>query len=57
VISASERVSRLIGPRQRGGVLALLAGLLMLVLPIGAQVMAVAVPLARVAGVPVCLLD
>lgn len=56
VISASERVSRLIGPRQRGGVLALLAGLLMLVLPIGAQVMAVAVPLARVAGVPVCLL-
>jgi hypothetical protein len=54
VVSASERVHRLLMSRQRGGVLALLAGLLMLGLPLAAVVVAVALPLARVAGVPVC---
>jgi Zn-dependent protease with chaperone function len=54
VVSATERVSRLLTPRQHGGTLALLAGLLVLGLPIAAVVVAVALPLARVAGVPVC---
>jgi beta-lactamase regulating signal transducer with metallopeptidase domain len=54
VISVTERVSRLLAPRQHGGSLALLAGLLVLGLPLGAVVAAVALPLARVAGVPVC---
>jgi Zn-dependent protease with chaperone function len=57
VISATERVSRLLTPRQHGGGLALLAGLLVLGLPLIAVVVAVALPLARVAGVPVCPLD
>jgi Zn-dependent protease with chaperone function len=54
VVSASERVHRLLMSRQRGGVPALLAGLLLLGLPLAAVVVAVALPLARVAGVPVC---
>jgi uncharacterized membrane protein HdeD (DUF308 family) len=54
VATLSERVHRLLMSRQRGGVLALLAGLLMLGLPLAAVVVAVALPLARVAGVPVC---
>jgi hypothetical protein len=54
VVSASERVSRLLMPRQHGGALALLAGLLVLGLPLAAVVVAVVLPLARVAGVPVC---
>jgi Zn-dependent protease with chaperone function len=54
VISATERVSRLLTPRQHGAGLALLAGLLVLGLPLIAVVVAVALPLARVAGVPVC---
>jgi Zn-dependent protease with chaperone function len=53
-VSARERVSRLVAPRQRGGILTLLAGLLMLGLPITAIVVAVVLPLARVAGVMVC---
>jgi Zn-dependent protease with chaperone function len=53
-VSARERVRRLTTPRQHEGALALLAGLLMLALPLVAQVVAVALPLARVAGVPVC---
>jgi Zn-dependent protease with chaperone function len=53
-VSASERVSRLLTPRQHGGAPALLAGLLVLGLPLAAVVVAVALPLARVAGVPVC---
>jgi Zn-dependent protease with chaperone function len=54
VVSATERVSRLLRPRRQGGALALLAGLLLLGLPLAAQLLAVVVPLARVAGVPVC---
>jgi Zn-dependent protease with chaperone function len=53
-VSASERVSRLLTPRPHSGALALLAGLLLLGLPLAAVVVAVALPLARVAGVPVC---
>jgi Zn-dependent protease with chaperone function len=53
-VSATDRVSRLLTPRQHGGALALLAGVLLLALPLAAQVVAVALPLARVAGVPVC---
>jgi hypothetical protein len=52
--SANERVSRLLTPRRQGGALALLAGLLLLGLPLAAQLLAVLVPSARVAGVPVC---
>jgi hypothetical protein len=52
--SATERVSRLMTPRRQGGALALLAGLLLLGLPLAAQVLAVVLPLARAAGVPVC---
>jgi hypothetical protein len=55
--SATERVSRLLTPRRQGGALALLAGLLLLGLPLAAQVLAVVLPLARVAGVPVCPLS
>jgi Zn-dependent protease with chaperone function len=54
VVPASERVHRLLTSRQHGGALALLAGLLVLGLPLAAAVVAVALPLARVAGVPVC---
>jgi bla regulator protein blaR1 len=54
VVSATERVSRLLAPQQHGGPLALLAGMLLLALPLAAQVVVVALPLARVAGVPVC---
>jgi Zn-dependent protease with chaperone function len=53
-VSASERVSRLLTPRRHGGALALLAGLLLLGLPLATAVVAVALPLARVASVPVC---
>jgi hypothetical protein len=55
-VSASERVSRLLAPRQHGGALALLAGVLLLALPVAAVVVVVvvALPLAGVAGVPVC---
>ncbi len=53
-VSASERVSRLLTPRRHGGALALLAGLLLLGLPLATAVVAVTLPLARVAGVPVC---
>jgi beta-lactamase regulating signal transducer with metallopeptidase domain len=54
VVSATERVSRLLTPRQHGGALTLLAGVLLLALPIAAQVVVVALPLARVTGVPIC---
>jgi hypothetical protein len=54
VVSATERVSRLLTPRQHGGALTLLAGILLLALPIAAQLVVVALPLARVAGVPIC---
>jgi hypothetical protein len=54
VVSATERVSRLLTPRPHSGALALLAGLLLIGLPLAAVVVAVALPLARVAGVPVC---
>lgn len=54
LVSAGERVSRLVAPRQHGGGLALLAGVLVLVLPLAAQVAAVAFPLARVAGTAIC---
>jgi Zn-dependent protease with chaperone function len=53
-VSAAERVSRLLTPRHDGGPLALLAGLLVLGLPLATVVAAVALPLARVAGVAVC---
>jgi Zn-dependent protease with chaperone function len=53
-VSATDRVSRLLTPRQHGGALALLAGVLLLGLPLAAQVVAVALPLARVAGVAGC---
>jgi Zn-dependent protease with chaperone function len=52
--SATERVNRLLTPRRHGGALTLVAGLMLLGLPLAAQLLAVAVPLARVAGVPVC---
>lgn len=52
--SATERVGRLLRPRRQGGALTLLAGLLLLGLPLAVQALAVLVPLARVAGVPVC---
>jgi beta-lactamase regulating signal transducer with metallopeptidase domain len=52
--SATERVSRLLTPRRQGGALALLGGLLLLGVPLAAQLLAVVLPLARVAGVPVC---
>jgi hypothetical protein len=54
MVSATERVSRLLTPRRQGGALALLTGLLLLGLPLAAQLLAVLVPLARVAGVRVC---
>jgi Zn-dependent protease with chaperone function len=54
VVSATERVSRLLTPRRPGGALTLVAGLLLLGLPLAAQLLAVVVPLARVAGVAVC---
>jgi len=54
VVSATERVSRLLTPRQHGGALTLLAGILLLALPIAAQLVVVALPLARVAGLPIC---
>jgi Zn-dependent protease with chaperone function len=54
MISATERVSRLLTPRQHGGALTLLAGVLLFALPIAAQVVVVALPVARVAGGPVC---
>jgi Zn-dependent protease with chaperone function len=53
-VSASERVRRLTTPRRRGGTLALLAGILLLALPLSAAVVAVTMPLARVAGTPIC---
>ena len=53
-ISAGERIRRLVAPRQHGGALTLLAGLLVLGLPIAAVVVAVVLPVARVAGVLVC---
>lgn len=53
-VSAGERIRRLVAPRQHGGALTLLAGLLMLGLPIAAIVVAVVLPLAKVAGVLVC---
>jgi len=52
--SAAERVRRLVAPRQHGGGLALLVGVLVLALPLTAQVAAVALPLARVAGTAIC---
>jgi hypothetical protein len=52
--TATERVSRLLTRRRQGGPLTLVAGLLLVGLPLAAQVLAVVVPLARVAGVPVC---
>jgi len=52
--SATERVNRLLTPRRQGGALTLVAGLLLLGLPLAAQLLAVMVPLARVAGVRVC---
>jgi hypothetical protein len=54
VVSATDRVNRLLKPQQHGGALALLTGVLLLTLPLAAQVAAVALPLARVAGVPIC---
>jgi len=57
VVSATERVSRLLRPRRPGGALTLVAGLLLLGLPLAAPLLAVVVPLARVAGVPVCPLS
>ena len=54
VVSATERVRRLLTPPQHGDPLAPLVGLLGLGLPLAAQVLAVALPLARVAGVPIC---
>jgi Zn-dependent protease with chaperone function len=56
-VSAGERVRRLVAPRQRGGASTLLAGLLLLGLPIMAVVVAVVLPLARVAGVLACPLS
>jgi Zn-dependent protease with chaperone function len=53
-VSAGERVRRLVAPQQHGGGLTLLTGLLVLGLPIAAVVVAVVLPLARVAGVLVC---
>jgi Zn-dependent protease with chaperone function len=53
VVSAAERVRRLLTP-QHGHPLAALVGLLLLSLPLAAPVLAVALPLARVAGVPIC---
>jgi hypothetical protein len=53
-ISARERVHRLLTPRQHGGALPLLVGLLLLGLPLATAVVAVALPLARVAGMAVC---
>jgi Zn-dependent protease with chaperone function len=55
--SATERVSRLLTPRRQGGAPTLVAGLLLLGLPLAAPLLAVVVPLARVAGVPVCPLS
>jgi Zn-dependent protease with chaperone function len=55
--SACERVGRLLTPRRQGGALTLVAGLLLLGVPLAAQLLAVVVPLARVAGVPVCPLS
>jgi Zn-dependent protease with chaperone function len=52
--SATERVNRLLTARRQGGALTLVAALLLLGLPLAAQLLAVVVPLARVAGVPVC---
>ncbi len=52
--SATERGSRRVTPRRQGGALALLGGLLLLGVPLAAQLLAVVLPLARVAGVPVC---
>jgi Zn-dependent protease with chaperone function len=52
--TAGERVSRLLAPRQQGGVLTLVTGLLMLGLPVAAIVVAVVLPMARVAGVLAC---
>ena len=54
VVLAAERVRRLVAPRQHGGGLALLVGVLVLALPLTAQVAAVALPLARVAGTAIC---
>jgi Zn-dependent protease with chaperone function len=53
-VSAGERVRRLLAPQQRGGAFTLLAGLLLLGVPIVAVVVAVALPLAHVAGVLAC---
>jgi Zn-dependent protease with chaperone function len=53
-VSATDRVTRLLTPRQQGSALTLLAGVILLALPLAAQVLAVALPLASVAGRPVC---
>jgi hypothetical protein len=53
-VTVIERIGRLLGPAPRRAGLALLAGVLLVVLPVVVQVVALVGPLARVAGVASC---
>jgi hypothetical protein len=53
-VSVGERVGRLATPAAPGGTGALLTGVLVVAVPLAAEVLALAGPLVRVAGVPVC---